>query len=140
MLAWLQSSVLAAAVIGKGIGKVTENHFEKAKTVMLVFDSQFIKDTVVKYPDPDKWVNGFKAKRLVFGVQNDLNQNVSVQPIGRAGAAQGNLGTPTTIDANSEGLITLDLRAYWSPFISISLTAVSSPSSGKISVYAVWDE
>jgi hypothetical protein len=112
----------------------------KAK-VTRVFDDIAIRDSVVHYPDDVMWVNGLKAKRLVFGVINDLDQNVSVQPIGRAGAAKGNLGSATTVNKNSEGLVPLDIAAsYWAPYLSVSITAASAPSSGRLTIYAIWTE
>jgi hypothetical protein len=114
---------------------------EPKANVTRLFDDLAIRDAVVHYPDDMMWVNGLKAKKLVFGVINDLDQNVSVQPIGRAGAAKGNLGSATTVNKNSEGLVPLDiLVTYWAPWLSVSITAASGPSSGKITIYAIWAE
>lgn len=115
--------------------------FEPKANVTRLFDDLAIRDAVVHYPDDMMWVNGLKAHRLVFGVINDLDQNVSVQPIGRAGAAKGNLGSATTVNKNSEGLVPVDIQGlYWAPWLSVSITAASGPSSGKITIYAIWIE
>lgn len=112
----------------------------ESKRSTRIFDGLAIRDAVVHYPDPTLWVNGFKAKKVIFGIINDMDQNVSVQPIGRAGGAEGNLGSATTVNKNSEGLVPLNLDSYWSPWISVSLTAASGPSTGRVTVYAIWTE
>ena len=114
---------------------------DRVKNSIRVFDNIAIRDDKIHYPDAQAtWVDGFKVDRVVFGVTNDLDQNVSVQPIGRAGAAQGNLGSATTINAGAEGIVSLDLGSYWSPWISVSIKASASPSSGRISIYAIFKE
>ena len=113
---------------------------KRDRNVMVIFEGVAIRDAGIHQPDPFKWVDGFIADRVIFGIVNDLNVNVSVQPIGRAGGSQGNLGSATTINANTEGVVNLNLSSYWAPFISATVTAASSPASGKITVYSVWRE
>jgi len=112
---------------------------DRVKNSIRVFDNIAIRDDKIHYPDAQTtWVDGFKVDRVVFGVTNDLDQNVSVQPIGRAGAAQGSLGSPTTVAAGGEGIVVLDMNAYWVPYIAISIKASVPPTSGKVSVYAIF--
>ena len=112
----------------------------ESKQNIRIFDQVALRNTVYKYPDPTLWVNGFKAKRVIFGVINDLDQNVSVQPIGRAGGAMGDLGSATTINSKTEGVVTLNLATYWSPWISVSIKATTAPTEGKITIHAIWEE
>jgi len=108
------------------------------KQVQVVFDGLAIRDTAIHYPDETvDWVNGFVIDKLTFGVINELNQDVSIQPIGRVGAAKANLGSASTISANSEGIVNLNLQNYWAPYISVSAKCTVSPTSGKLTVYCV---
>lgn len=124
---------------GKDIGLPASLKPSEPK-VTRIFDDIAIRDAVVHYPDDMMWVNGLEAKKLIFGVINDLSENVSVQPIARAGAAKGNLGSATTVNKGAEGVIPLDLRSYWAPWLGVSVTAASAPASGKLTIYAVWRE
>lgn len=111
----------------------------KEQNALRIFDELAIRDTGVKQPDPIVgWKDTTKIRKLVFGIDNDLNQDVSVQPIAKAGGAQGNLGSATTISANSSGVVALNLNAYWAPYISVSLTCSNAPSAGKVTVSLVW--
>ena len=108
---------------------------------MRIFDSFAIRDTAIKQPDPEVgWVDCSKITHLAFGVENDLNQNVSIQPIGRVGGAEGNLGSATTVNANSNGIVNVNLDSYWASAISVTITAASAPSSGVITVNAITRE
>jgi len=111
---------------------------EQNKNVMRIFDNVPIRDNAIHQPDPHMWVNGFEIQHLVFGIINDLDVNVSVQPVGRAGAAQGSLGSASTITAHSEGILPLNIQSYWAPYISVTVQAASTPSSGRITIYAIW--
>ena len=113
---------------------------KRDRNVMVIFEGVSIRDAGIHQPDPFKWVDGFIADRVIFGIVNDLNVNVSVQPIGRAGGSQGNLGSATTINANTEGVISLNLSNYWSPLISATLQCAIAPTSGQITVYTVFRE
>jgi len=111
-----------------------------AKNSIRIFDNIEIKDTDAHQPDPFMWIDAFDKSKVVFGIENGLNQNVSVQPIGRAGGAEGNLGSATTVNANSDGIVALDLNSYWAPYISVKITAAVAPTSGKIIVYGIWKD
>jgi len=104
-----------------------------------IFDELAIRDTATKQPDPIAgWKDAIDVKKIAFGIENDLDQSISVQPIGKVGGAQGNMGSATTISANSTGVVTLNLQSYWAPYISVSLTCANAPSSGKVTVNLIW--
>ena len=109
------------------------------KNALRIFDSFAITDTGVKYPDDIAgWKDTEGVKKIAFGIENDLNQDVSVQPIGRAGGALGNLGSPTTVTKHSTGIVCLNLNDYWAPYLSVSLTCSVAPLAGQITVNLIW--
>ena len=113
---------------------------ESSKNVKVLFDNILLKDDKIHYPDDQvAWLDCFPIGNLVFGVINETDQILTVQPIGRAGGALGSLGSATSVAANSESIVCLGLQTYWSPYISVSIKAASEPSSGgRVTVYVIW--
>ena len=107
------------------------------KDIIRIFDAFPLRDDNVKYPERELWISTFEVDKVAFGVENDLDQNVSVQPIGKVGGAQGNLGSATTVSAHSSGVVTLDINTYWCAYISVSIEAAGAPAAGTITVYAL---
>lgn len=105
----------------------------------IIFDNILVKDDKYHWPDSEiGWIDAFPIDGIIFGIVNATDQIVSVQPIGRAGAVMGDLGSVTLVPANSETVVPLNLRNYWSPYLSVSVRATGIPSAGgRITVYAI---
>ena len=108
----------------------------------VLFDHVLLRDDKVHYPDPEvAWLDCFDVDNVIFGIINETDKIVAIQPIGRAGGALGNLGSATNVAANSETVVGLNLQSYWSPYVSCSIKAASEPSpGGRITVYLIWRE
>lgn len=112
---------------------------EMKDKAQILFDDILVKDNHYHYPDDlVAWIDGFKIDKIIFGVINGCDKVVSIQPIGRAGSAVGNLGLATSVAANSETVVPLNLRNFWSPYLAVSVKAASAPSAGgRITIFAV---
>ena len=114
---------------------------DKSKQVTRIFEDLLIRDTKIRYPDPETgWLDGFVSRRVSFGVINDLNQAITVTPIGKVGAAEAALKTGTSVSANTEAIVSLNLDDNFAPAVSVMLQASTAPTTGAITVYVVSKE
>lgn len=105
-----------------------------------LFDDVQIRDTDKKWPDVEVgWIDAVGLKRIAFAVANNLNQQVGVQPVGRGGGVEANLGSATNVSANSDGIVNLNLQSYWASAISVTVTAAVAPTTGSITVVGIWE-